>query len=51
MKIMQALKMIVLTPFAYWIEIVMFIFGVSVFATVVWFWSLVFRALLKYLAN
>jgi hypothetical protein len=47
----HGLKMIILTPFAFWKEIIVTLIKLGVLVAVVWIWVLVIKVLLKYLAG
>ena len=51
MRPIEALKIIVLTPFAFWKEILALIINLGLFGLVIWFWVLIIKALIKYVGN
>lgn len=51
MRIFDGLKTIILTPFAFWKEILFIALYIAAIGFTVWFWVLVIKALLKYLAS
>lgn len=50
-KVKIAIKCIILTPIAYLFNILIVILAIGVFSFIIWFMSLVIRALLKYLGE